>query len=400
MSSYTATKILTSFAPGRGIMSTRVLIAPATFPSPSARRLSTASYATTAVQQKMRELEALEESNGWRKSTQNIAFCLGVKKEHLHALLRHAPPEPVHSSRVLEWRPFPKASHLFMPGLGTFDVRRVCEELAAAAAPNWEDSKPRSLGDDTSTVPYDVPFRGLIPTPSEIRFKAYFPNVAGPEARRQIERLLMQSPQAPTTPIGSTSFSEREYLIKFRDYFDNDAHANRLDELADATHIEGAADMKPSRLFNRITERRETQSWGPDVQYEWLADAPAETIVQCPSVGGEVTLKVLTSSHEIRHVGRALSNCAASYCTQVQRKKCMLVAMFRRPTATVVTSDDKDDDDEPAPKKALALGLLEHGSGGWQQLSGHSNQSPSTAVRSAFDSVRPELETWFKAACP
>ena len=379
----------------------RVLIAPAaaTFPSPSrsARRLSsaTASWATTAVRSRIRAINALEESDAWRESMHNITTCVGVDKEALHALLRHEPT--LTSRRVLEWRSIEKASRLFIPSLGKFDVRRVCEELAPAAPK--EESKPHSL--DTPAIPRDVPTQELIPTPSELQLKAYFPNVTGPEARRQIGRLLrLEPPPASPTPTQvESTFSGREYLIKFRGYFDDEARANRLDELADAVHIEGAAEMKPARLFNRITERRETQSWGPDVRYEWLADAPAETIARCPSVEGEVTLNVLATSHEIRHVGRTLSNCAANYCTRVQRKECVLVAMFRRPTTTVASNDD-DDDDEPAPKKALALGLLEHGSGGWQQLNGHSNQPPTAEMRAAFDSVRPELERWFKAACP
>ena len=290
----------------------------------------------------------------WRESVQNIKTVLGIDVSALDHSSRHA-------TSIRAWLPFNRGRCLFIPraGLGGFNITSVLEEAIA----DFPTASDRTRFDDDSTA--------HLPTPHELQARAYFPRVTSPEPRRAIARLLKEE-----TKQDGALFLPREYLLRNHGFFDDEARANRLDELEHASRIEGAAQMNPRALLNRISEWRETQDWGPDVKYEWLDDAP-RVRARLPAIG-EVELKVLGSSHEIFHAGQALSNCAADYSKQVESKRCILVAMFS-------TSSSHSADGRKA--KALALGSLRTGSlrweeldddtTEWEELSGHSNSSPS-----------------------
>ena len=206
-----------------------------------------------AVRHHLRRINDHQESKAWAESVKKIHTCLGIDQSTLSALQCYANfanyrgSEPS-SWRVLAWRAFPRASSLFIPHLKPFEINEVRDQIA----------RQNAISQITSAAPFEeltVPFEDLAPTPYEIQAAAYFPDVKSFEARTEIERLLA----AP----GEDAFA-RGYVIRYRDFFNNDKTANMIDELGNAgSVVEGAARMQPQALFNRLAEIREMKAWGP-----------------------------------------------------------------------------------------------------------------------------------------
>lgn len=92
---------------------------------------------------------------------------------------------------------------------------------------------------------------------------------------------------------------------------------------------EGGEKLKPPTLLRRLREVADLRQLGPDVRFAHL------DCYEDPPAGGEHSLRVLRSSHQISRVAKQLHNCAGGYINRVKEHGYVLVAAFEgeKPTA-------------------------------------------------------------------
>jgi len=145
----------------------------------------------------------------------------------------------------------------------------------------------------------------------------HFPALArdNPRALRHVEAILAEPTESP----------QRRHLITHSKWWDDGENANALDELVapGSDWPEGGETLPPRPLLRRLREAAALWWHGPDVRFSHL-DA-----IEDPPTDGDASLRVLRSSHEIVHVGKALHNCAGSYIDRVKRGDYALVALYK-----------------------------------------------------------------------
>ena len=195
----------------------------------------------------------------------------------------------------------------------------------------------------------------------------HFPALArdNPRALRHVEAILASPTESP----------QRRHLITHSKWWDDGENANALDELVapGSDWPEGGETLPPRTLLRRLREAAALRRLGPDVRFSHLDG------IEDPPTDGEASLRVLRSSHEIEHVGKALRNCAGSYIDRVKRGDYTLVALY------------KGEGD-----KVEALAGYARGGRSWDHSPVASgNRNTSAQVQARFDTFLPTLRDKF-----
>ena len=193
----------------------------------------------------------------------------------------------------------------------------------------------------------------------------HFPALArdNPRALRHVEAILASPTESP----------QRRHLITHSKWWNDGENANALDELVapGSDWPEGGETLPPRTLLRRLREAAALRRLGPDVRFSHL-DA-----IEDPPTDGDASLRVLRSSHEIEHVGKALRNCAGSYMDRVKRGNYALVALYKG-------------------DKVEALAGYARGGRSWDHRPVASgNRNTSAQVQARFDTFLPILRDKF-----
>ena len=199
----------------------------------------------------------------------------------------------------------------------------------------------------------------------ELQAFGHFPALArdNPRALRHVEAIL----------AGPTESTQRRHLITHSKWWDDGENANALDELVapGSDWPEGGETLPPRTLLRRLREAVALRRLGPDVRFSHLDR------IEDPPTDGDASLRVLRSSHEIEHVGKALRNCARSYMDRVKRGNYALVALYKG-------------------DKVEALAGYARGGSSWNHRPVASgNRNTSVQVRARFDTFLPTLRDKF-----
>lgn len=227
----------------------------------------------------------------------------------------------------------------------------------------------------------ELPWHLAVVTPGELAVAAYFPRVMDAalqdDAYWQAVQELIRILAAPET------FPGRQHLIRYRDFWNDEAVAFALDELGPSRTEwpAGAAVMPPRRLLNVLRAEAEERGAGKDVQYEHL-----EELADGPVGQDGLQLQILRSQRHVLAVGAALHNCAACYTASVQRGAFVLV----------VLADTTRTPRHPRGRP-LALAGWTPGQAEWGHAPvGVQNKAAHTEVRRRFDLFLPVLVAWHR----